>query len=112
MSMKITKKGTKKFTKAEKLAIIQEAGEKGVKVTLAKYDLYPATYYYWKKKLLVGGEDALDHKTMKDQQAEIKRLEKENAALKILLGEKELAGKLKDEMLKKKYPELRKNASA
>jgi len=106
--MKITKKGTKKFTKAEKLAIIKEASEKSVKVTLAKYDLYPATYYYWKKKLLVGGEDGLDHKTMKDQEAEIKRLEKENAALKTLLGEKELAGKLKDEMLKKKYPELRK----
>ena len=108
MSMKTTEKGTKKFTKAEKLSIIKEAGEKGVKVTLAKYDLYPATYYYWKKKLLIGGEDGLDHRTLKDQEVEIKRLEKENATLKILLGEKDLAGKLEDELLKKKYPELRK----
>jgi len=49
MSMKVTEKGTKKFTKQEKLAIIKEAGEKGVKVTLAKYDLYPATYYFGKE---------------------------------------------------------------
>jgi len=108
MSMKVTEKGTKKFTKQEKLAIIKEAGEKGVKVTLAKYDLYPATYYYWKKKLLVHGEDGLDHRTLKDQQQKIKQLEKENHDLKILLAEKDLASKLKDEMLKKKYPELRK----
>ena len=108
MSMEITEKGTKKFTKVEKLAIIKEAGTNGVKVTLAKYDLYPATYYYWKKKLLVHGEGGLDHRRLKDQEADIKRLEKENKSLKILLAEKELAGRLKDEMLKKKYPELRK----
>ncbi len=107
MSMKITEKGTKKFTKEEKLAIINEAGLKGVKVTLSKYDLYPATYYYWKKKLIVHGESGLNHRTLKDHESVIKRLEKENEALKILLAEKELAGKLKDELLKKKYPELR-----
>ncbi len=108
MDMKLTSKGTKKFTKKEKLAIIAEAGKKGVKVTLAKYDLYPATYYYWKKKFLVYGEQGLDHRTLKKQSLEIKRLEKENESLKILLGEKDLESKLKDELLKKKYPGLRK----
>ena len=108
MDMKVTTRGTKKFTKKEKLAIITEAGKKGVKITLAKYDLYPATYYYWKKKLLVYGEEGLNHSTIKDQERKIRQLEKENESLKILLGEKELEGKLKDEMLKKKYPELRK----
>lgn len=43
--MKITEKGTKKFTKKEKLTMIKYAGEKGVKVTLDKYGVYPATYY-------------------------------------------------------------------
>jgi len=108
MSMKITEKGTKKFTKKEKLAIIKEAGEKGVKITLDKYDIYPATYYYWKNKVLADGEGSLDHRTSKERKQKIKQLEKENQALKILLAEKELEGKLKDEMLKKKYPELRK----
>jgi len=108
MSMRITEKGTKKFTKEEKLKIIEEANEKGVKVTLSKYDLYPATFYYWKKKLTLHGEAGLTHRRLKDQQTEINRLEKENSALKILLAEKELESKLKDEMLKKKYPELKK----
>lgn len=108
MSMKITEKGTKKFTKSEKLRIIKEGKANGVNVTLAKYDIYPATYYYWKKKLIVHGENGLNHRTIKDRDLEIKRLEKENEVLKILLAEKDLAGKLKDEMLKKKYPELRK----
>lgn len=86
---------------------MKEASENGVKATLSKYDLFPATYYYWKRKLLVNGQDGLDHRTAKARESEIKRLEKENEALKILLAEKELEGRLKDEMLKKKYPGLR-----
>jgi len=38
------------FTQEEKLRIIKEASEQGVKVILEKYDLYPATYYSWKSK--------------------------------------------------------------
>ena len=107
MSMKTTKKGTKKYTTREKLAILEEGKNRGVKVTLAKYGLYPATYYYWKKKHLVYGEEGLSHRSTKHLESDIKRLEQENEQLKILLAEKELEGKLKDEILKKKYPELR-----
>jgi len=108
MDVKTTSKGTKKFTKQEKLSILKEASNNGVNKTLEKYGLYPGTYYYWKKKLIVYGESGLDHKRIKDANAEIKALEKENEALKILLAEKELESKLKDDLLKKKYPELRK----
>ena len=107
MEMKKTEKNIKKFTTSEKLTILREGQEKGVKVTLAKYGLFPATYYYWKKKHLIYGDDGLSHQTMKERETRIKILEKENEQLKILLAEKELEGKLKDEMLKKKYPELR-----
>jgi len=107
MTMRKTEKGTKKFTKEEKLAIIEEADKKGVNVTLSKYDLYPGTYYYWKKKLIVYGEDGLTHRTLKEREKQIKKLELENEQLKILLGEHKLESKLKDELLKKKYPELR-----
>jgi len=103
MSVKKTEKGTKKFTKEEKLSILKEAKVNGVKVTLAKYELYPATYYYWKRKFTVHGAEGLNHRIQKDLQAENRRLEKENERLKILLGEKELEGALKDEVLKKKY---------
>lgn len=110
MEMRKTEKGSKKFSKEEKLAIVEEASKNGVNVTLAKYDLYPATYYYWKKKLLLYGEEGLNHRTLKKREAQIKKLEKENEQLKILLAEKELEGKLKDEMLKKKYPEMRRKS--
>jgi putative transposase len=38
----------------------------------------------------------------------IKKHEKENEALKLMLADKELESRLKDDLLKKKYPELRK----
>lgn len=108
MDVKKTEKGTKKFTKEEKLAILKEAQANGVKVTLEKYALYPGTYYYWKKKLEDAGEEGLSHGMTKKKLAQIRQLEKENKTLKILLAEKELESRLKDEMLKKKYPHLRK----
>lgn len=108
MDVKETEKGTKKFTKEEKLAILKEASEKGVTVTLEKYDVYPATYYYWKRKLNESGEAGLSHGITKKKLSDIRRLEKENQMLKTLLAEKELESRLKDEMLKKKYPHLRK----
>jgi putative transposase len=97
----------KKYTKSEKLAIVKEASKNGVKLTLEKYNLYPATFYYWKKKLNEMGEEGLTHGLTKERLAIIKRLEKENQALKEIIAEKELESKLKDELLKKKYPHLR-----
>ena len=106
--METTAGGTKKFTKAEKLAILKEASQTPVKEVLAKYGLYPGTYYYWKKKYDVYGADGMEHGLAKDKQALLRKLEKENTALKVLLAEKELESKLKDDLLKKKYPSMRK----
>lgn len=107
MSMEKSDKGVKKFTQQEKLDILAEAKEKGVSMTLEKYDLYPGTYYYWVKKFKQEGEDGLSHSSHRNYEKEVKRLSKENDVLKQLLAEKELESRLKDEMLKKKYPELR-----
>jgi putative transposase len=111
MEMEKTQQGTKKFTKEEKLSILAEAEIDGVAVTLAKYDLYPATFYYWKRKLAFGGADALNHSKHRQLESESKILTKENETLKILLAEKELESRLKDELLKKKYPDLKKKIS-
>ncbi len=46
----------RKFTVQDKLSLIKEASTKGVKETLVKYDVYPATYYAWKKKFEEMGE--------------------------------------------------------
>jgi len=90
------------FTVEEKLRIIKEAREQGVKVILEKYDLYPATYYSWKNKLEAMEEEGLQHGMTPQHLKRIRELEKENYALKKLLAEKELESKLKDELLKKK----------
>lgn len=99
--MKTSEKGTKKFTEAEKLAILKEAQSKGVKETLAKYELYPATYYYWKRNFNLYGENGLEHKKTKDTDKRNKLLAEENARLKMLLAEKELQIKYPDISFKK-----------
>ena len=91
------------FTKEEKLRVIKEASEKGVKETLEKYGVYRASYYDWKNKFEQMGEEGFTHGMTPAQQKRIRELEKENNMLKQLLAEKELENKLKGDLLKKKY---------
>jgi len=108
MDMKITKSGRKQFTPEEKLRIIEECKLHGVKLTCSKYGIYTGAYYYWKKKLLVHGQQGLHGTYSKQDKARLKTLEKEVQTLKLLLAEEKLQSRLKDDLLKKKYPELRK----
>ena len=80
----------RKFTLQDKLAILKEASTKGVKETLAKYDVYPATYYSWKKKFEEMGEEGFQQGMTSKKLRQIKALEKENQQLKELVAEKEL----------------------
>jgi len=98
----------RKFSKEEKLNILKEASEQGVKNTLDKHGLYPATYYSWKKKFEQMGEAGFRHGMTPEYLKEIRRLEKENTLLKKIVAEKELEGRLKDELIKKKYAWARK----
>jgi putative transposase len=91
------------FTIEDKLRIIKEASEHGVAATLEKYGIYPASFYLWKKKLEQMGEVGLQHGMTPQHLKRIRQLEKENKLLKELLAEKELEGKLKSELLKKRY---------
>lgn len=93
----------RKFIKEEKLKIIKEASEQGVKATLEKYSVFPASYYSWKKKLDTMGEEGFAHGITPAQLKRIRELEKENKLLKEIVIQKELEGKLKDELLKKKF---------
>jgi putative transposase len=92
----------RKFTTEEKLKIIKEASEQDVKLTLEKYSVFPASYYAWKKKMETMGEEGFSHGMTPDQLKRIRELEKENKLLKEIVIQKELEGKLKDELLKKK----------
>ena len=91
------------FSKEEKLRIIKEASENGVTITLEKHGIYPATYYSWKQKFEQMGEEGFQHGMTPEHLKRIRELEKENQILKQLLAEKELEGRLKSELLKKKY---------
>lgn len=93
----------KKFSTEEKMAILKEAGQNGVTITLEKYAIYPATYYAWKHKLETMGQEGFVHGMTPGQLQRIRELEKENKMLKEIIVEKDLAGKLKDELLKKKF---------
>ncbi|MFY7734304.1 MAG: transposase [Bacteroidia bacterium] len=93
----------RKFTTEEKLKIIKEASEQGVKPTLEKYSIYPVSYYSWKKKFETMGEEGFAHGMTPDQLKRIKELEKENKALKEIIIQKALESQLKDELLKKKF---------
>jgi len=55
----------KKFTREEKLKVLRDASLHGVKVTLEKYGVYSATYYSWKKKLALEGEENFGKKVSK-----------------------------------------------
>jgi putative transposase len=108
MEMEKKAGGHKKYSRSEKLAILSEAKKHGVLVTLAKYDLYPATYYYWKKRHHIYGESGLEHQKVKDQAKQIEQLEAENMRLKVLLAEKELQNSVKELQVKKNLAVWRK----
>lgn len=89
------------FKKEEKLSILREAAENGVKPTLDKHGIYPATYYSWKKKLSEMGEEGLDHGMTKAHLKRIRELERENSKLKEIVAEKELEVRMHEEVKKK-----------
>jgi len=99
----------RKFSKAEKLQVLEEAKKEGVQVTIRKYGIYPGTYYSWKKKLLVEGEEGLnDQAIRRETRQRVAQLEDEVGLLKQLLAERDMEIALRDELLKKKYPKARK----
>lgn len=98
-------------SKEEKLRILQEGKKNGVVETCRKYGIYPASYYQWSQKFASMGHKGLDHGMTPDYLKEIKRLQKQIDRLKKLVADQQLESALKDELLKKKYPELRRRKS-
>jgi len=84
----------------EKLKILLEAEKEGVTATIRKHGIYTNTFYQWKEKYDTGGKDALASKHYR-LDPQVKRLQKENRQLKEMLAEKELALRIKEELLKK-----------
>ena len=104
----MSEKRTEKIhrTKEEKLRIIEECQKNGITETCKKYGIYPSSYSSWVRKHKLMGPEGLTHGMTREQQKEIRRLEKENEVLKKMIAEKELENHLHMEMLKKKFPEV------
>ena len=99
------------WSKGEKLAILSEAKKEGVQLTIRKHKLYPATFYSWRRKYAVDGEDGLsDTASKRKDKQRIAALEDQVSLLKELLAERDMEIALQDELLKKKYPRARKKS--
>lgn len=84
----------------KKLLILRQAEEIGVSRVLREHGVASSTYYKWRAKYDLYGEVGLRGND-KGIDEDVKRLKLENIQLKQLLAEKELALKVKDELLKK-----------
>ena len=93
-------KQPKKWSPEEKLFIIHEVERHGLLQTIRQHQIAASTYYKWKEKYDLYGEEGLKQSYRKTD-PELKRLQIENLRLKQLLAEKELALQIKDELLKK-----------
>ncbi len=90
----------RRWTAEEKLLILKESETEGVTPTIRKHGLYAKTLYEWKDKYQSDGLAGLQS-VYRRVDPELKQLQKENQRLKELLAEKELALRIKDELLKK-----------
>lgn len=101
-------KAMRKFTKEEKLKVIEDVQRLGVIAGIQKHGVSKSHYYNWLHKYNASGIEGLEDQRGKNNDAELRRLQKENQMLKELLAEKELEGRMRDELLKKKQAQWRK----
>lgn len=88
------------FSYEEKLAVLNDAQLLGVTQALRKHNISIGTYYNWKRKVELYGQQALQSNHQRIE-PELKKLQQENLRLKQLLADKELAIMIQQELLKK-----------
>ncbi len=97
----MTAASRRRWRPEEKLAIIKEVQEKGAVVeTCRKYAVDPTMYYKWMENYDTFGIEGL-RSYARRMEPGVRKLVKENARLKKLLAEKELANEMLSESLKK-----------
>ena len=91
-----------KRSKEEKEKIILEIQKIGIIAGCRKYGISKSQYYQWTRRYNSLGIEGLEDRRSVNLEAQYRKLEKENDLLKKMLAEKEMEGRLKDELLKKK----------
>jgi putative transposase len=89
-----------KKTLQEKVKLIEESKVNGVIETARKHDLHYQTLKNWVDVYALHGADGIEKKVVKPD-PELKRLFIENERLKLILAEKELELRIKNDLLKK-----------
>lgn len=97
-------KHRKTWNSSEKLEIINYYKQHGLAKTKKEFEVSSASIYKWDALYESDGQAGLEGKRPTDNsamQTELRKLRRENDQLKKLVAEKELALRIKDEMLKK-----------
>jgi putative transposase len=89
-------------SKEEKEKLLQEIQKLGVVAGCRRYSIDPTTYYNWLERYQAHGINGLEDRRSHNQDALLRKLEKENRMLKELMAEKDLEIKMQAELLKKK----------
>ena len=95
----------KHWSKDEKLEILNYSENNGVSKASREYKVSTGAIYKWRENYELYGESGLMRKGKETiiQEADYKRLKRENDQLKLLLAEKELRIKIQNELLKKSH---------
>jgi putative transposase len=96
------KLAVKRRTKEEKEGLLLEIQKLGVVAGCRRHSVDPTTYYNWLEKYQAHGINGLEDRRVQNQDAMLRKLEKENRILKELMAEKDLEIKMQAELLKKK----------
>lgn len=91
----------KRKTSEEKEKIIKEIEKVGIVEGCRKHNISASTYYTWDRQYKSHGIKGLRSYSKNDQK-DLKRLEKENALLKELIISKELQIQMQADLIKKK----------
>lgn len=97
------KKLHQKRTPEEKEKLLRDIQKMGIHAGCRHFSISQSMYYDWLAKYTAQGLDGFKDRRGLNPETTIKKLEKENKALKELLAEEKLASRMKDELLKKKF---------
>lgn len=93
----------KRRSKEVKEKLLIEIQKLGVVAGCRRYSIDPTTYYTWLERYQAHGINGLEDRRSQNQDAMVRKLEKENKILKELMAEKDLEIKMQSELLKKRW---------
>ena len=108
----LTKRIMKTRSKEDKERILLDIQRIGVVAGCRKHEVDPSTYYNWLDKYQASGIEGLEDRRGRTNDHLLRKAEKEIRLLKEILADKELELKMKDELLKKKMDQWKRESKS